>query len=65
MTNRAIDNRTQLYDIRKRMHSGQLTYDQAKVEAAPVIARINEQAKAIAKKHGKRPQTVSFAAIMR
>lgn len=65
MQTQAVDNITAINDIRRRMASGVISYDQAKKEAAPVIERINAKAKEIAKRHGKRPQTVSFAAIMR
>lgn len=65
MTTTAADNREKLYGIRAKLVSGQITYDEAKEQAAPIIAAINERAKEIAKKHGKRPQTVSFGAIMR
>ena len=65
MTTTAADNREKLYGIRAKLVSGRITYDEAKAEAAPVIEAINLKAKEIAKKHGKRPQTVSFGAIMR
>lgn len=65
MTTTAADNREKLYGIRKQMLSGQITYDEAKELAAPVIEAINTKAKEIAKRHGKRPQLVSFGAIMR
>lgn len=65
MTSTAAENRDKLYGIRKQMLSGQITYDEAKEQAAPIIEAINAKAKEIAKKHGKRPQLVSFGAIMR
>lgn len=65
MTTTAAENREKLYGIRKQMLSGQITYDEAKEQAAPVIKAINDKAKEIAKRHGKRPQLVSFGAIMR
>lgn len=61
----AADNREKIADIRRRMQAGQINYDQAKAEAQPVIDAINSKAKLIAKKYKKRPQLVSFAAIMR
>lgn len=51
--------------IRKAMCSGTISYAEAKEQAAPVIERINNRAKEIAKKHGRRPQLVSFAGVMR
>lgn len=65
MTNQAVQNREQLQVIRRRMVQGEISYAEAKELAAPVIADINAKAKEIAKKYGKRPQLVSFAAIMR
>lgn len=51
--------------IRGKMLSGELTYDQAKAEAQPIIDSINEKTKEIAKKHNRKASKVSFAAIMR
>lgn len=64
-TNQAGQNIADIESIRKAMLSGKITYDEAKEQAAPVIARINERAKEIAKKHGRRPQYINFAAVMR
>lgn len=51
--------------IRAQMLSGFLTYDEAKREAAPVIAEMNKRSKEIAAQHGVRFKPVSFAAVMR
>lgn len=61
----AIINQTAMSYIRKRMLSGQITYDQAKAEAQPIIDNINDRAKVIAKKYNRKASKVSFAAIMR
>lgn len=61
----AEQNRAKMQDIRRRMLSGKISYEQAKAEAEPIIEAINEQAKVIAKKYNQRPAKVSFAAIMR
>ena len=65
MTNNALDNRQKIQDIRRRMLSGEITYDQAKAEAQPIIDQINATGAAIAKKYGKRATKLQFAAIMR
>jgi hypothetical protein len=65
MTDQAIKNQTDMEDIRKRMLSGVISYDQAKAEAAPIITAINAQSAIIAKKYNKRASKLSFAAIMR
>lgn len=65
MTEQAITNQTAIADIRRRMISGQITYEQAKTEAAPVLDAINAKATEIAKKYNKRAGKLSFAAMMR
>lgn len=65
MLNQATDNRLKMQAIRKRYLSGQISYDQAKIEAQPLINSINQQAKAIAKRHNMPAPKISFAAIMR
>lgn len=61
----AIDNRQAIANIRRRMLGGVISYEQARAEAQPIIDGINAQAKIIAKRHGKKPQVLYFAAIMR
>jgi len=61
----AAQNIEDINSVRRRFVSGELSYDEAKAAAQPTIDRINDRAKAIAKKYNKRPQLVSFAAIMR
>jgi hypothetical protein len=47
------------------MLNHEITYDEAKKEAQPIIDAINAKNKEIAKKYNKRPSKLSFAAIMR
>lgn len=47
------------------MMSGELSYDEAKVEAAPVIAAINDKAALLAKKYNLRVRKVNFSELMR
>lgn len=62
----AAENQAKITAIRRRMLNGEITYDEAKAEAQPIIDAINERAKVIAKKYNQRPgKVVSFAAIMR
>jgi len=61
----AIQNMQAIKSIKQRMASGQLTYEQAKTEAMPVIDRINIRAADIAKKHGMRRHNVTFAELVR
>lgn len=62
---KAIANRTALYGIRDRLNLGEITYEQAKEEAKPIIAEINKKAIELGKKYGIKPQLVSFQSIMR
>ena len=62
---KAINNRAILFGIRDRLMLGQITYDEAKAEAEPIIADINKTAVELAKKYGMKPQLVSFQSIMR
>ena len=61
----ATDNRLLMQDIRRRMLNGELSYDEAKTEAAPLIEAINARSAVIAKRYDQRPTKLSFAAIMR
>lgn len=51
--------------IKARMYSGEITYDEAKVLAKPILDEIDAASKVIAKKYGRRPTKASFAAFMR
>jgi hypothetical protein len=57
----AIKNQEAIADIQRRMASGELSYDQAKAEAQPIIDGINAKAAEIAKKYNLRAKKISFA----
>jgi len=61
----AVENQTRIQDIRRRMLSHDITYEQAKAEAQPVIDDINTAAKRLAKKYNLPARKVNFAAMMR
>jgi hypothetical protein len=61
----AVENQARLQDIRRRMLSHEISYDQAKAEAQPIIDDINAAANQLAKKYKMRAPKLSFAAIMR
>jgi hypothetical protein len=63
--NTAAKNIAIIQDIRRRMLNGELTYDEAKAEAAPTIAAINAKSVEVAKKYNRKAVKLSFAAIMR
>lgn len=61
----AIANQQKIQNIRCRMMSGEISYEQARREAEPVIANINSTAKRLAKKHNLRAKLLSFEELMR
>lgn len=65
MTNHAASNRIEIAKIRTAMDLGQITYEEAKIKAAPIINEINARSKEIAKKYGKSHRNFTFEEIMR
>jgi len=63
--NQAITNQEKIRDIRRRMLSGAISYEEAKAEATPVIDGLNLKAKEIAKKYGVRTGKLNFSQLMR
>lgn len=57
--------RDKIQSIRIKMLKGQISYDEAKKEARPVIDEINRLAAEIAKKYNKKPQKFNFTELMR
>ena len=53
------------FDLRGKMLSGQVTYDEARKLAFPVINEMNEAAAMIAKKFHKKPIKFNFAHLTR
>lgn len=51
--------------IRRDMMNGVLTYEEAKEKAQPIIDEMNELARGIAKKYGKKHQDFTFSKLMR
>lgn len=54
-----------LNDIKIKLHLGIIDYYEAKLEAEPIIAEMNEKGKEIAKKFGQRFKPFVFASLMR
>lgn len=65
MNSTALNNIEAVDHIKKRLRSGEITYDKAKTEAEPIIEAIYEQHKVIAKKYNKRAVKLSFSSLMR
>lgn len=65
MTNEAIKNREAIENIRHRMNSGAITYEQAQLEAKPIIDSMNARMAEISREHGFKPKKLSFKYLMR
>jgi hypothetical protein len=61
----ATENQAKIQNIRCRMLNHDITYEQAKAEAQPIIDDINIAAKRLAKKYNLPAHKVNFAAMMR
>lgn len=61
----AIQNREDIAEIKKALALGYISYDEAKIEAKPVLDRINKKGKEIAKKYNKNYRPITFIEIIR
>lgn len=66
VSDEAIRNRSELADIKRKYLSGEISRDEAKALCSPIIYRINNKARKVAEKHGKKYQPIiSFISAMR
>ena len=65
MTSEALRNRAEIADIKRRYCLGVISREQAKLEAEPIIKRINNTGQQIAKKHKVKYYPVDFINLMR
>jgi len=65
VTNEAVGNREAIANIKRRYALGLITREQAKLEALPVIRRINNKGQQIAKKHKVKYCPVDFINLIR
>lgn len=71
MKDQAIINRLQIEEIKKKLIIGEITYDEAREQATPIIAQINEaiikQTKRLNAKYqaDRRPALLTFPSAMR
>lgn len=65
MEKQAQENREIINRIKMDLALGNISYDQAKIQAEPVIKRINDKARELAKKYNQRPRLVSFGSMFR
>ena len=61
----AVHNRIQIADIKRRYLSGQISREQAKIESAPIIERINLKGAEVAKRWNRKYSPVNFTGLMR
>lgn len=61
----ATKNRQEIATIKYSLMVGDITYEKAQELAKPIIKRINEKGKEIAKKYGKKYRAVTFIELMR
>jgi len=59
------DYRSQIEAIKAKLYREEISYDQAKELAKPIIAEMNIRSAEIAKKYDQRPHKFSFAGLIR
>lgn len=60
-----MNNQTKLQQIKMSMTLGNITYDEAKIQAQPIIDEMNIRGAEIAKEHGRTFRKFTFTGIMR
>lgn len=60
-----MEYRAKLQFIKGKMLRGEISYDEAKAEANPIIKEMNERSAVIAKEFGQRHKPFSFNYLMR
>ena len=66
ISDEAINNRATLAEIKRMYYSNEITREQAKELAAPILTRINKKAAEIAKKHNEKTYPIiDFVTAMR
>lgn len=65
MEKEAFDNVRRIERIRLGLAMGEITYENAKKQAEPIIDAINAKGQKIAKKYGKTYKKITFSEIMR
>ena len=59
------ENRIKINDIRTRLQFGYISYDKARNEAQPIIAKMNARGAEISRESGTKYKPLSFAVLMR
>lgn len=61
----ATKNRQAMAEIKRKYVTGEISQDEAKQLAQPIIDLVNKRCAEIAKKHGKKPCKLNFISLMR
>lgn len=61
----AKQNRQDIEEIKMALACGFISYEEAKVEAKPILDEINKKGREIAKKYGKNYYPITFTEVMR
>lgn len=65
MESEAIQNRQEMYEIKKALALGYISYDEAYTEAMPILNRINRRGRELARKYHRDYKPISFSEIIR
>ena len=65
MNKEALQNKQDIEEIKKALALGYISYDEAKIEAEPILSRINKKGQEIAKKYDKPYYKITFSEIIR
>ena len=65
MNKQAMHNVQAIQEIKTALDLGYISYEQARLQAQPIINNINQKAIELAKKYKTKPQLVTFYSIMR
>lgn len=58
-------NRQQIANIKRALILGWINYEEAELQAKPVLENINTRGREIAKKYGRKYRDITFAEVMR
>jgi hypothetical protein len=65
MTDKAVENRQRVLEIKRDYHLRIITHEEAVERLQPIIDDMNLTAARIAKKYGKKPVKFKFSSLMR
>lgn len=65
ISDEAISNRMAIARIKRKYYSNEITREEAKELAKPILERVNRRAAVIAKRHAKIHHKITFSSVMR